>query len=301
MVSLNEDNRLAVKQTLSHCLVTPMAREKVDQALASTGYNFTSNDPTRAYDEISNSIRMWNDMNVDFLVRDSMLRSNELAVLVLPVLQDAHGIVAGYGETLAGLRREADALEQEIRDIQTSKGNQTTATINQRIPLRNKLEKLRDRLEQEPDQIRFSDLLDKINRTEAILAGKETPARITPDELTDKDPSWLITISETESEAIADNIKSDVLPPIQEMADKLKEPYPKLTGFRLSELEHGIDNVLKLSALLHFYPENKLIMYGLGLSGLDRRMNDLFNAKASSWLSIDQCLVEKRASLVTAQ
>jgi hypothetical protein len=264
------------------------------------GFNFIKGPLTSSYDQISDSIRFSNGMNMDFYIEDAILRHRELEKLALPVIDEAIVAVSAYRGAIERLADEAANLEAEIRNIQTSKGNQSTATINQRIPLRNKLNKINLRLEQEPGINRFDEILETLKHSKNNLRITESIARITPDGLTKKDPAWLIPISETESGKIAQPIISDVLPPIKSQADKLKSSSPKLTGYHLSELKIASENLIKLSALIRYLPENMLVPYELELNGLTRRLNELMKKKYTAWMSVDQCLIDKRAEVMAA-
>ena len=52
---------------------------------------------------------------------------------------------------------------------------------------------------------------------------------------------------------------------------------------------------MKLSSLIIFLPENKLIPYRLELSGLNRRLNKLMKQELPEWLNYNRCLATTRA------
>ncbi len=296
-VVTNHANMKVINKTLSHCLIEPKARMAFNSAFASVGYEFTERSLTLSYDEVHDIIRVWKTMNMEFYISDAIFRFRELAKLALPVTQNANKVVSDYSQSLLKIKQQADELENSIRNIKTSGGNQTTYTINERIPLRNKLNKLNTRLAEEPDQKRFDQLMKKIALVENILSGREKPGRVEPDQLTEKDPEWLMSTSETASNDIATPIMGKTLPAIQMPADKLKKVFPKLTAFRLSELENALDDLLKLTALIIYLPENRLIPYKLELSGLNRRLNKTMKKELSSWLNFDRCLAKERANV----
>ena len=114
------------------------------------------------------------------------------------------------------------------------------------------------------------------------------------------DPDWLVPIADTASSDISALIEEKVTPAIQAPAEKLKTVFPKLTGFHLTELEKSLDGLTKLSSLILFLPENKLIPYRLELSGLNRRLNKLMKHELPQWLSFQRCLATTRAEALAA-
>ena len=293
-VVINQVNREKIEQTLSHCLVEPSARSAFTDAFSKTGYEFTDRSLTIAYEEVSDSIKVWQDMNVDFYTSDAVLRFNQLAELALPVILDARTAVSEYDSSLREMSAKADELENRIQNIKTSGGNQSTYTINERIPLRNELDKLNARLAEEPDRERFAELLSKLKMAEQVLTGEAESEWIKPDQITEKEPDWLLSVPDTASTEIAQPINEFVLPVIQTPADKLKTVSPKLTAYNLSELETGIDNLLKLSALITYLPENRLIPFVLESAGLSRRLNKLMNKDLPQWTNYNNCLSQTR-------
>ncbi len=296
----NVANKEKIDKVLSHCLVEPDARIAFLRAFSRVGYEFSERPLTISYDEVQYSIRSWKKMNMEFYIRDAIFRFRELARLALPITQNANKIVSDYNQSLLRIRKQAKELEDRIRNIQTSGGNQTTYTINQRIPLRNKLDKINARLAEEPDQMRFDQLLKKMVLVENTLSGREKPERVEPDQLTEEDPESLMSTAETVSSDIATPIIGTILPAIQIPADKLKKVSPKLTAFHLSELEKALDDLLKLSALIIYLPENRLIPYKLELSGLNRRLNKTMKKELPAWMSFDRCLATVRTEVSTA-
>ena len=299
-VVTNEANKKKIEATLSHCLVEPDAHKQFTSAFTKIGYEFSEPPLALAYDEVSDSIKVWQGMNMGFYIKDSILSFNLLANKELPVVQDAHQIVNNYKESLIQIGKQADDLEKRIRSIKTSKGNQSTNTINERIPLRIKLDELNARLAEEPPLERFGQLQAKLTLIEDILSGTEKPERYSPDQILETDPEWLVPIADAASANIGVLIEEKVTPAIQVPADKLKSVFPKLTAFHLTELEKSLDGLLKLSSLITFLPENKLIPYRLELSGLNRRLNKLMKHELSQWLSYNRCLATTRAEALTA-
>ena len=104
-----------------------------------------------------------------------------------------------------------------------------------------------------------------------------------------------MTVADTASADIGVLIEQKVTPAIQVPADKLKNVFPKLTAFHLTELEKSLDGLLKLTSLIIFLPENKLIPYRLELSGLNRRLNKHMKHELPQWLSFNRCLASTRA------
>ncbi|MGB5282641.1 MAG: hypothetical protein WBN37_15100, partial [Arenicellales bacterium] len=148
-------------------------------------------------------------------------------------------------ESLVQIGMQANELDDRIRSSQTSKGNQSTSTVNERIPLRIKLDELNARLAEEPSLERFSELQAKLTLVENILSGAEKPERFGPDQILETDPEWLAPIADAESVNIGVLIEEKVTPAIQVPADKLKSVFPKLTAFHLTELEKSLDGLLK--------------------------------------------------------
>jgi hypothetical protein len=297
-VVINQANREKIEETLSHCLIEPAARSAFADAFSKTGYEFTNRSLTIAYEEVSDSIKVWQDMNMDFYTRDAVLRYNQLAELALPVILNARTMVSEYDSSLQEMSAKAETLENRIKNIKTSGGNQSTYTINERIPLRNELDKLNARLAEEPDRERFAELLSKLTLAEQVLAGEAQSERMKPDQITEKDPDWLLSVPDTASTEIAQPINEVVLPTIQKPADKLKTVSPKLTAYNLSELETGIDNLLKLSALITYLPENRLIPFKLESAGLSRRLNKLMNKDLPQWTNYNNCLSKTREQAI---
>ncbi len=293
-VVTNYESKQKIDEVLSHCLIEPDARIAFALAFTKTGYEFTDRPLTFSYDEIHDSIGIWKDMNIEFYTRDAIYRFRELSRLAAPVLLAAKKSVSDYRESLINLNNEARQLDKKIRNIKTRGGNQSTYTINERIPLRNKLEQIKARLKEEPGLTRFDQLLNKIALVEDVLAGRVKPTRIEPDELTEKDPTWLLSTSETAATEIDTPIIGKVLPGIAIPVDKLKKVFPKLTAFHLSELENALNDLLKLSSLIVYLPENKLIPYKLELSGLSRRLNETMEKQLPVWMSYDRCLTRER-------
>ena len=296
----NYENKEKIDAVLSNCLVTPDARIAFGQAFANVGYEFSERPLTLSYEEVRASIRSWDNMNMEFYIKDASYRFRELARLALPITQNANKTVSDYNQSLLRVKQQADALEDKIRNIKTSRGNQSTITINERIPLRNELDKINARLADEPDQARFDQLLKKMALVESILSGRENPERIEPDQLTIEDPEWLMSTADTASSDIATPIIGKVLPPIEIPADKLKKVSPKLTAFHLSELEKSLDDLLKLSALIIYVPENRLAPYKLELTGLSRRLNNTMDKELSAWMNFDRCLAIGREGIPAA-
>ena len=297
-VVINQENKEKIEETFSHCLIKPDAHTALTAAFSATGYEFSNRSLTIAYEEILDSIKVWKDMNMGFYVKDAILRFNQLAELSLPVIQDASKSVSQYSNSLQQIRQKADELENRIRNIKTSGGNQSTYTINERIPLRNELDTYKKRLLEEPEQERFAKLLSKLTLAEETLTGKVKPVWLKTDEISEKDPAWLLTIPDTAATEIAKPINEIVLPTIQTPANKLNNVSPKLTAFHLSELETSIDNLLKLSALITYLPENRLIPYKLELSGLTRRLNRLMNKELPEWANFNSCLSAVREQAI---
>jgi hypothetical protein len=299
-VVTNEANKEKIEATLSHCLVEPDAHTKFSTAFTKVGYEFSEPPLALSYDEVSDSIKVWQGMNIGFYIKDAILRFNVLANKELPIVQNAHQIVNDYKESLVQIGMQANELDDRIRSIQTSKGNQSTSTVNERIPLRIKLDELNARLAEEPSLERFSELQAKLTLVENILSGAEKPERFGPDQILETDPEWLAPIADAESVNIGVLIEEKVTPAIQVPADKLKSVFPKLTAFHLTELEKSLDGLLKLSSLIIFLPENKLIPYRLELSGLNRRLNKLMKQELPQWLSYNRCLATTRAEALAA-
>jgi hypothetical protein len=141
----------------------------------------------------------------------------------------------------------------------------------------------------------------KMAFVEGILSGQIKPERIDPDQLTEEDPEWLMSAAETASSEIAIPITANVLPAIKIPADKLKKVFPKLTAFNMSELESALNDLIKLSALITYLPENMLIPYKLELSGLNRRLDKTMKSDLAAWMSFDRCLVKGRAAVPAAE
>jgi hypothetical protein len=299
-VVTNEANKEKIEATLSHCLVEPDAHTTFSTAFTKVGYEFSEPPLALSYDEVSDSIKVWQGMNIGFYIKDAILRFNVLANKELPIVQNAHQIVNDYKESLVQIGMQANELDDRIRSIQTSKGNQSTSTVNERIPLRIKLDELNARLAEEPSLERFSELQAKLTLVENILSGAEKPERFGPDQILETDPEWLAPIADAESVNIGVLIEEKVTPAIQVPADKLKSVFPKLTAFHLTELEKSLDGLLKLSSLIIFLPENKLIPYRLELSGLNRRLNKLMKQELPQWLSYNRCLATTRAEALAA-
>ena len=295
IIVTNEANKLKIEATLSHCLLEPDAHTQFSAAFTKVGYEFSEPPLTLSYDEVNDSIKVWGNMNMGFYIKDAILRFNVLSSIALPAIQEANKTVSDYNQSLIEIRRQTEDLENRIRSIQTSRGNQSTYTINERIPLRIKLDELNARLAAEPSQERFTQLLEKLALLENILSGKEIPTSFDPGQVTEYDPEWLLPIAETDSTEIGVLIEKNVIPSVQVPADKLKNVYPKLTAFHLTELDKSLDNVLKLSALIFYLPENILIPYKLELSGLNRRLNKLMKQELPEWLNYNRCLATTRA------
>ena len=298
-VVTNTANKEIIDSTLAHCLVEPAARTQFAAAFNKVGYGYSNQSLTIAYEETRDSIKVWESMDMEFYIKDSALRFGKLAGLALPYIENARDEVSDYSRSLIRISEEAKELESRIRKIKTSKGNQSTNTINERLPLRNKLNKLNSRLEDEPDQERFIKILAKLGLIKQILLGNEEPDRVKPDQITEKDPDWLISTADTAASEIAAPINDYVLPAIQLQSEKLKKSSPKLTAYHLSELEIALDNLLKLSSLIIFLPENKLVPYQLEISGLNRRLNKLMKKKLPVWINDNQCLTTMRSEAIT--
>jgi len=299
-VVTNVANKEKIDEVLSHCLIEPNARNTFARAFTSVGYEFSRRLLTLSYEETKASIKVWENMNMDFYIKDAILRFAALAKLSLPAIQDAKKTVTDYKQSLMNIATQATELQNRIRNIQTAGGNQSTYTVNERIPLRNKLDKLNARLAEEPDQMRFDKLLKKISLAENILSGREKPVRVEPDQLTIEDSEWLMSTAETASRDIATPIIAKTLPPVQIPTNELKKVFPKLTAFQLSELDNALDDLLKLTALIIYLPENRLIPYKLELSGLNRRLNKTMKKEFSEWMNFDRCLAKGRAEISAA-
>ncbi len=300
LIATNVANKEKIDAVLSHCLIEPDARIVFTRNFARVGYEFSKRPLTLSYEEVKYSIHSWENMNMEFYIRDTVFRFRELARLALPIMQKANKIVSDYNQSLSRIKEQVNTLEYRIRNIQTRGGNQTTNTINERIPLLSKLDEINARLVDEPDQKRFDKLLKKMLLVENILSGREKPKRIEPDQLTEDDPEWLVSTAETPSSDIATPIIGKVLPTIEIPADKLRKVFPKLTAFHLSELENALDDLLKLTALIVYLPENKLIPYKLELSGLNRRLNKVMKKELPAWMNFDRCLAKGRAEVSAA-
>jgi hypothetical protein len=300
VIVTNEANKQLIETTLSHCLIEPGARKQFTTAFSQVGYEFDSRPLMLSYEEINDSIDVWESMNMDFYVKDAIFRFRELAGLALPVLEYARKEVSNYSHSLIQLSEQANELEARIRNIKTSGGNQTTDTINERLPLRNKLDELNFRLSEEPDQERFLQLLTRLAYIEKVLSGDEMPTRIKPEQITKNEPEWLIATANTTASEIATPVNEKVLPAIRIPAQKLGESLPKLTAFHLTELETALENLLQLSSLIIYLPENMLIPYKLELSGLNRRLNRLMKKELPEWMNYNQCLATQRAVALAA-
>jgi hypothetical protein len=300
VIVTNEANKQLIETTLSHCLIEPDARTQFTTAFSNVGYEFSSRPLMLSYEEMTDSIKVWEGMNMDFYVKDAIFRFRELAGLALPVLEYARQQVSDYSRSLIQISEQAKELETRIRNIQTSGGNQTTDTINERLPLRNKLDELNFRLSDEPDQERFLQLLTRLAYIEKVLSGDEMPSRIKPEQITKNGPEWLIATANTTAGEIDAPIKEKVLPAIRLPAQKLEESLPKLTAFHLTELETAVENLLQLSSLIIYLPENMLIPYKLELSGLNRRLNRLMKKDLPEWMNYKQCLATQRAVALAA-
>lgn len=294
-VVTNIANKEKIDLVLSHCLVEPNTRIAFARAFTPVGYEFTNQSLTLSYDELTASINVWKKMNMSFYIKDAISRFDVLSKLALPIIQNANSAVSDYKKSLLSLEAEADELKKRIRNIQTRGGNQTTDTVNKRIPLLNKLDKINARLADEPNQARFDQLLKKLLLIEGILTGDIKPERIEPDQLTEKDPKWLKSLAETASSEITAPVNEKVLPAIKKPATKLKTVTPKLTAFNLSELESALNDLSKLSALIIYLPENMLTPYKLELSGLNRRLNITMENELATWMSFDRCLANVRS------
>ena len=300
VIVTNEANKTKIEATLSHCLVEADAHKHFSAAFTKVGYEFTEPPLMLSYDEVSYSIKAWQGLNMGFYIKDAILRFRALTSTGLPVVQDARQTVANYNESLIDIGKQVNDLNTRIRNIKTSRGNQSTATINERIPLRIKLDELNARLAAEPPKERFTQLLTKLALTENILSGLEQPEQFAPGQITEYDPEWLLPIAETDSDGIGVLIEDKVLPTIQVPTEKLKNVYPKLTAFHLTELEKSLDDLLKLSSLIIYLPENILIPYRLELSGLNRRLNKLMKQELPEWLNFNRCLSATRAEALAA-
>ena len=300
VIVTNQANKEIIDNTLSHCLIEPDARTEFNIAFNKVGYEYSNQPLTFSYEETRDAIKVWESMDIDFYIKDGLLRFKELAGLALPVIVNAREAISDYSRSLIRISEEAKELDARIRNIKTRGGNQSTNTVNERLPLRNKLDKLNSRLAEEPNQERFIQLLAKLGLIEHILLGNEEPNRVKPDQVTKNDPEWLIATADTKASDITAPISDNVLPAIQIPAEKLKEQLPKLTAFHLSELDSALDDLLKLSSLIIFLPENKLISYNLELTGLNRRINKLMKTKLPAWVSTNQCLTTMRSTALAA-
>ncbi len=296
-VVTNFANKEKIDLVLSHCLIEPNTRIAFARAFTPVGYEFSNQSLTLSYDDIVASMGVWKKMNIDFYIKDAISRFDVLAALALPVVRSANRAVSDYKKSLLSLEAQADELKKRIRNIKTSGGNQSTYTINQRIPLRNKLDTINARLAEEPDQGRFDQLLKKLLLVEGILTDEIKPERVEPDLLTEKDPSWLLSTAESTSDAITTPITEKVLPAIETPATKLEKVAPKLTAFNLTELESALNDLTRLSALIIYLPENMLIPYKLELSGLTRRLNKTMGKELTTWMSFDRCLANVRSEV----
>lgn len=126
------------------------------------------------------------------------------------------------------------------------------------------------------------------------------PTRIKPEQITKNEPEWLIATANTTASEIATPVNEKVLPAIRIPAQKLQESLPKLTAFHLTELETALENLLQLSSLIIYLPENMLIPYKLELSGLNRRLNRLMKKELPEWMNYNQCLAAQRAVALAA-
>ena len=299
-IVLNEANKEVIETTLSHCLIEPDARKQFTTAFGEVGYEFSNRPLMLAYEEMNDSISVWEGMNMNFYVKDAILRFRELAGLALPVLEYARKEVSNYSRSLIQISEQAKELEARIKQIKTDGGNQTTHTVNERLPLRNKLDELNFRLAEEPDQERFLQLLTKLAYIEKVLSGDEMPGRIKPEQITKNEPEWLMVTTNTTASEIAVPINEKVLPAIRIPAQKLEGSLPKLTAFHLTELENALENLLQLSSLIIYLPENILIPYKLELSGLNRRLNRLMKKELPEWMNYNRCLATQRAVALAA-
>ena len=295
----NVANKKIIEEKLSHCLIGADAKNEFLTAFSAVGYQHTNQKLTLAYEELSSSIGAWEGMNMNFLIEDAILRFRTLNNVSLPVIQDAHKTVADYNQSLLEIKTQAEELQNRIRDIKTASGNQSTGTINQRIPLRNELDKLKTRLAEEPDRERFAAILAKLTAVEKILSGEQIPEPINRDEFVQVGQEWLVDIADTDSKDIEQSIEEKVLPSIKVPSDKLKKVTPKLTAFHLTEIDIGLTDIMNLAALITYIPENKLKPYKLELTGLNRRINDLMENNLPVWIGYDQCLSQKRTEVLS--
>ena len=123
-----------------------MRIQQFSSAFTKVGYEFSEPPLALSYDEVSDSIKVWQGMNMGFYIKDAILRYMYFQALNYRLFRNAHQIVNNYKESLVRIGKQAEDLENRIRSIQTSRGNQSTNTINERIPLRIKLDELNARL-----------------------------------------------------------------------------------------------------------------------------------------------------------
>ncbi|MCK5359738.1 MAG: hypothetical protein KAJ95_03885, partial [Gammaproteobacteria bacterium] len=297
-VVTNVENKQEIDNMLSHCLITADGRNQLASAFTRVGYQFTNTQLTLSYEEVSDSIDVWEGMNMNFYIEDAIHRFRVLSKLSLPVVRDAQKAVSDYNQSLNGLKTQADELQNRIRGIQTAGGNQSTGTINKRIPLRNQLDDIKSRLAEEPAEERFTELMAKLNIVEDILTGQQKSNNVDRDEFIDSGQEWLVNIADTESTIIGKEIEEAITLSIKNPADKLKQATPNLTAFYLSELDTALNNALNLASLITYTPETRLKPYRLELIGLNRRLNKLMKNELPAWIGFDRCLEQKRTEVL---
>jgi hypothetical protein len=140
VIVTNQANKEIIDNTLSHCLVEPDARTEFAIAFNKVGYEYSNQPLTFSYEETRDAIKVWESMDIDFYIKDGLLRFKELAGLALPVIVNAREAVSDYSRSLIRISEEAEELDARIRNIKTRGGNQSTNTVNERLPLRNKLD-----------------------------------------------------------------------------------------------------------------------------------------------------------------
>ena len=297
-VVTNVDNKREIDKKLSHCLLTEDGRKQFSSAFTRVGYQYTNAQLTLSYEEVSDSIKAWEGLNMNFFIEDAILRFRVLSQLGLPIVQYTQKVVSDYHQSLIDIKAQADELQSRIRSIQTARGNQSTGTVNKRIPLRNQLDELKARLAEEPPEERFTELLAKLNIVEKTLTGQQEPNNIDRDELIDSGQEWLVKIADTESTSIGKEIEDTLVISIKNSADKLKQATPKLTAFHLSEIEISLNEVLNFASLITYIPETMLKPYKLELIGLNRRLNNIMKNDLPAWIGFDRCLAQKRTEVL---
>jgi len=285
---VNYINKAKIESSLRHCLVLPGARKTFEKRFAETGYEFSNDETTLAYEELQSFVSTYESLDIAGRVEDAVERIALMATVITPSLKDIGQRVRDYHAGVSALRRKASKMAEELEKL--GRARQDTYTINRKIKLRTELNRLNDELARAPTENDFKRTEDLIDRLDKGLNGSMPIEHIEIENPDEQVPAWFDTLLEKDENSMRQVLNDEVLPPIIGHARALDANKAELSRYHLRETGAALEVLYLAASRVMYAPENLLATYVKDLHGVEDRIRKLLGSDKAGWLSFEPCL-----------